>query len=510
MTAEVLPASYTVCLYLRLSKGDDDIYGSKTESDSITSQRRLLRDYIRQNPEFQKCRVIERCDDGMSGKYFETRPGFTDMIDLTKKGQINCIIVKDCSRFGRDYVELGDYLEQLFPFLGVRFISVNDHYDSAREEGGLDLAFRNLVYDVYARDISKKERAVRKSLAEQGKYCAVQALFGYKKSETDRHKLVIDPEAAAIVREIFDLRLTGTAVKDIAKSLNERGIPCATEYKLRKKEITTHPSAGKHPMWSSSTVCIVLSNENYTGTGVAHKSTSDTRTGKLVKRPEEEWIRVEGRHEAIVSREEFDAVQAMRKKPVRRSKPRKFIRYHCGICGRILAGNGRESLHCYTADFTENSVCSKVKINKKKTDAYVLAELKARLKQVLDQQELMLKKSKPELSPADEIRAVQVSLQAAEKSKRTLIEKLADRTIDRETFKKKKKEYDAEIDALTQRLEDMRAAAALAAGQGEEENEVKSFLDVTEMTEEIWKRFVKDVRVFPDKRIEIEWNFGEE
>lgn len=114
--------NYTICAYMRLSDEDRDIFGRKVESGSITSQRQLIMDYINRQPEFKGCNVIERCDDGLSGRYFDTRPQFTEMIELTKKGKINCIIVKDCSRFGRDYVELGDYLEQLFPFLGVRFI----------------------------------------------------------------------------------------------------------------------------------------------------------------------------------------------------------------------------------------------------------------------------------------------------------------------------------------------------------------------------------------------------
>ena len=134
-----LSVGYTICAYMRLSNEDRDVFGRKVESGSITSQRRLIMDFIDRQPEFAGCRVIERCDDGLSGRYFDTRPQFTDMINLAKQGKVDCIIVKDCSRFGRDYVELGDYLEQLFPFLGVRFISVNDHYDSERDEGGLGI-----------------------------------------------------------------------------------------------------------------------------------------------------------------------------------------------------------------------------------------------------------------------------------------------------------------------------------------------------------------------------------
>ena len=217
---------YTVCAYMRLSDEDRDIFGRKVESSSITSQRRLIMDFINRQPEFKGCNVIEKCDDGLSGRYFDTRPGFTEMIEQTKRGKINCIVVKDCSRFGRDYVELGDYLEQLFPFLGVRFIAINDHYDSKTCEGGLDIAFKNLVYDIYSRDLSKKVRESRRQMAKQGKYTAGQTLYGYRKTKKDKHKLELDPEAAGIVREIFDMRLAGIGLSEIARNLTDRGIKC--------------------------------------------------------------------------------------------------------------------------------------------------------------------------------------------------------------------------------------------------------------------------------------------
>ncbi len=154
----------TVALYIRLSKEDEDVGLSleKDESNSITNQRMFLYDYLKAHPEFQEYRIIEKCDDGYSGKKFD-RPGFTELMELVGQGEINCIIVKDFSRFGRDYIEIGDYLEQLFPFLGVRFIAVNDKYDSqedGRQTAGLEVAFKNFIYDFYSRDTSKKIRDV--------------------------------------------------------------------------------------------------------------------------------------------------------------------------------------------------------------------------------------------------------------------------------------------------------------------------------------------------------------
>ena len=170
--------NYVICMYIRLSSEDDDIrYNDmKDESNSITAQRRMLYDYINSKVEFKDCTILERCDDGFSGTHFDNRPQFVDMIEMAKRGEIDCIIVKAFSRFGRDYIELGDYMEQLFPILGIRFISVNDCYDSDMLEdgeiGGLDISFKNLIYDYYARETSKKEKLAWKKSAERGDYRA--------------------------------------------------------------------------------------------------------------------------------------------------------------------------------------------------------------------------------------------------------------------------------------------------------------------------------------------------
>ncbi|MGN8786458.1 recombinase family protein, partial [Blautia sp. HCP3S3_D9] len=292
-------------------------------------------DYINKQREFAGCNVIERCDDGISGRYFDTRPQFTEMIELAKKGKINCIIVKDCSRFGRDYVELGDYLEQLFPFLGVRFIAINDHYDSDKTEGGLDIAFKNLVYDIYSRDLSKKVRASRKQMAAQGKYIAGQTLYGYRKKKKNKHQLEIDPEAAAVVREIFDMRIAGVGLTEIARNLNDRGIKCPSVYKTEKGEASNHTENAENMCWTASGVLQLLSNEIYTGAVVALKSTFDKVTGKLKVKPKEEWSKVEGMHEAIVSKEVFQKAQEMITPQKAPSETRKQ-HYICGCCGRGL------------------------------------------------------------------------------------------------------------------------------------------------------------------------------
>lgn len=504
---------YTVCAYMRLSDEDRDIFGRKVESSSITSQRRLIMDFINRQPEFKGCNVIEKCDDGLSGRYFDTRPGFTEMIEQTKRGKINCIVVKDCSRFGRDYVELGDYLEQLFPFLGVRFIAINDHYDSKTSEGGLDIAFKNLVYDIYSRDLSKKVRESRRQMAKQGKYTAGQTLYGYRKTKKDKHKLELDPEAAGIVREIFDMRLAGMGLTEIARNLNDREIKCQTVYKHEKGEATNHGEGFENMCWTSSSVHLLLTNEIYTGAVVSLKSGFDRISGKLKVKPKEEWIKVDGMHEAIVSKEEFQKVQDSFSEQAPAS-PFKKQHYRCGICGRGLNRRNGDDLYCNRGySFSEGCECREVKAKESYLDDLILRELKGKLQRVMKAEELRLNGNGKKASEVDMLHSLKNALESARKAKQVLFEKLADRSIDRESFKIKKAEQEELIADLEQKISDAKMAQRLVADEHDEAKEkiemAKSFLDLKNMTEEAWEKFIDDVIVYPDYRMEIHWSFEE-
>ena len=504
---------YTICAYMRLSDEDRDVFGRKIESSSITSQRHLIMDFINSQPEFRGCNVIERCDDGLSGRYFDTRPQFTDMIEQAKKGKINCIIVKDCSRFGRDYVELGDYLEQLFPFLGVRFIAINDHYDSKTCEGGLDIAFKNLVYDIYSRDLSKKVRESKRQMAKQGKYTAGQTLYGYRKKKGDKHKLELDPEAASVVREIFDMKLAGIGPTEISRILNERDIKCPTVYKRDKGETVNHKEGFENMSWTSSAVYQVLINENYTGAVVNLKSTFDKVSGKLKKTPKDKWIKVDGMHEAIVTPEEFRAVQDSfaTQSP---AKAFKKMHYRCGICGRGLNRRNGEDLYCMRGySFGYWCDCRLVKAKESYLDDLVLRDLKENLRRALKEEELRLKNNGKKASEADRLGSLEKALESAKKAKQALFEKLADRSIDREVFKEKKAEQDEIIADLEQKISDARMAEKLVADADDESKEkietAKTFLDLTAMTDDAWEKFIDEVILYPDDRVEIRWSFEE-
>ena len=496
---KMLPEEYTICMYLRLSNEDRNQSPDQKESGSISSQRKLIQGYIRSHKEFERCTVMERLDDGLSGRYFDSRPGFTDMIDLCRRGKINCIIVKDCSRFGRNYVELGDYLEQIFPFLGIRFISVNDHYDSLVEEGGLDIAFRNLVYDYYSRDLSKKERIAKTRMAEQGKYGAAQAMYGYRKKADDKHSLEIDPVAAAIVREVFAMRLAGKGPVIIARELNERGIPSPTEYRLKQGLSITHKHRKQCPGWIPSQVGAMLQNEGYTGAVVSHKNKVNPVTGKVECRPRSEWIVIPDMHEPIISKEDFDVVQGL-KKMMRAKKTDHVNHYTCGICGRRL----KATCACYYCErkyVARDSDCAGIWVKKKEMDNQLLSKLQEKLSEIRAQRNESVLREKSEGVGTSGLAALQEQLQKAEKEKRFLYEKLVERSIARETFKIQKEGLEMKIQLLRERI---------SSANKSEETETKHQSDlpipeITELTDTVWEEYIESAEIFPDGHLSVKF-----
>lgn len=217
---------WNATLYLRLSRDD----GDKEESNSITGQRELLRDYLSKHPDIRETTV--RVDDGWSGSTFD-RPAFQKMIEDVKAGLTDCVIVKDLSRFGRNYLDAGEYIERIFPFLGVRFIAVNDNYDSLEGKKSSDdliIPFKNLINEAYCRDISVKIRSQLEIKRKKGQYLSAFAAYGYLKDEQDKNRIIVDEFAADIVRDIFQWKLEGISPQDIANALNRLGVLSPMEY----------------------------------------------------------------------------------------------------------------------------------------------------------------------------------------------------------------------------------------------------------------------------------------
>lgn len=328
--------------YLRLSKEDEFV---KDESNSISNQRELIRKYIRKSPELMKMEQVELKDDGYSGKNME-RPAMQELLSMVKKGKVYCIIVKDISRFSRDYIETGKYMEQIFPFLGIRFISINDNYDSTECTGGIaeiDVAFKGILYDFYSEDLSEKVKTSLSVRRASGKYLAPFAPYGYRKSENDNHKLEVDEESAHIVKRIYNEYICGSSMYKIAQKLNEEHVITPAEYISRKGYHDAFNYVGKSRTWTSATVSRILRNEMYTGNYVYGRfKSAEVGAKHPVAQSEEDWKKIENHHEAIISEEMFDTVQKKRAGNRNTSQVRES---HC-LKGKIICGNcGHKMTH---------------------------------------------------------------------------------------------------------------------------------------------------------------------
>ena len=253
----------TVAVYLRISKEDK-------ESNSIESQRGMVLHAIEHMPEYADAHIAEFCDDGFSGRNFR-RPGVERLLRQVQEGGIQCIIVKDLSRFGRNYLEAGSYIFRVFPALGVRFIALNDGFDSQREmeENSLEVSFRTLLYDIYSRDLSDKVKSALYGKARRGEYVCALAPYGYRKDSTDKHRIVPDADAAAQVRRIFRMAASGQSTRQIARTMNEEQILTPLQYRRANGcGRTVWNCIGEENFWTQQTVAKILRDERYTGKAV--------------------------------------------------------------------------------------------------------------------------------------------------------------------------------------------------------------------------------------------------
>lgn len=301
--------SYRAAVYIRLSKDD----GDKLESNSVANQRAFIASFLAKKPDIVIC--SERIDDGYSGVSFD-RPAVKAMLEDIKAGTIDCVVVKDLSRFGRNYIEAGRYIEQVFPFLDVRFIAINDGYDSASQHSQTDsmlIPFKNLINDAYSRDISMKVRSGIATRCKQGDYIGAFPLYGYFRSKEDKHRLEVDEFAAMTVRDIFKWKLSGMSNQRIADRLNTMGILSPLEYKnLLGWKFSTSFKLQPVAAWSAAAVARILRNAMYTGTMIQGKeSTPNYKIKKRFRKPPSAWIVVENTHEAIVEKADFDLVQRL-------------------------------------------------------------------------------------------------------------------------------------------------------------------------------------------------------
>ena len=334
---------YKTAIYARLSVDRDS-----KKSESIDNQLEIIKGYIQEHPELTNYK--EYIDKGYTGTSFD-RPGFNELMDDIKDGRINAIIVKDLSRFGRNDLETSNLLETILPFMQVRFISVNDRYDSAEgvsSNKALELALKNLVNDMYAKDISRKIYSTKRRNMNDGKYVGREAPYGYKiDSKSDNRSLVIDEEAAEVVREIYRRAGAGYSYRDIVVYLNLEGYSVPGEY---KKTGSIIDRSDNRKGWRIGTLSNILSNPVYTGTLIQGKRTSKLFEGEKVHKTDEaDWVVLENAHEPIISKDEYERVRNVIEAKLKNStfssdrgsnlmiKPNKYKKIlFCGICGSPL------------------------------------------------------------------------------------------------------------------------------------------------------------------------------
>ena len=519
---------WNATLYLRLSRDD----GDKEESNSITGQRELLRDFIRNRPELREYAV--RIDDGFTGSNFE-RPDFKKMMEDVKEGRTNCIIVKDLSRFGRNYLDAGEYIEKIFPFLGVRFIAVNDNYDSLGEKSASDdlvIPFKNLINEAYCRDISVKVRTQLEIKRKSGQYIGAFAVYGYMKDETDKNRLIVDEYAADIVRDIFAWKLDGMSPQDIAVRLNQSGILSPMEYKKSLgMKFATSFKANAQAAWSANSVLRILKNPVYIGVLTQGKETTPSyKVRKRIIKPEDEWTVIPDSHEPIIRREDFESVQKVLTLDTRRSPNDSNVQLFsgmvfCGECGASMvrktvpSGNKKYVYYVCSAHKQDKS-CASHGMRDTALEEVVLETVKQYIRDVIDLDDIL---SMTDTAPLRTAEAQKVQRQLDKKRSEherlqkllmSLYENLADGIIDRDEYAKLKQNYAGRAAECEKQMDALKESIVQIKEQGGEHREwmmrFRKHQNITELERSIAVALIDRILIYKDNRVEVHFRFEDE
>ena len=506
--------------YVRLSLEDDDLFDGKLESNSITNQRDLLRTFIHNMPDLAHAEILEFCDDGYSGKNFE-RPGVKQLLEAARRGRIQCIIVKDISRFGRDYITVGNYLSRVFPFLGIRFIAVNDHYDSIRKSDvdSIDTSFKALVYDLYSRDLSRKVRSAKKTLAEKGIYINSMAPYGYRRDPEDKHLLIPDMATADVVRRIFSMVAEGCSVELVTRTLNAEQIP--TPSKAKAGTSSEHQN-WRDNYWCANAVYTILRDRQYIGYNVFGKR---VRKQVGVKRQTtanvEDWIVVEGRHEPLVSRELFQAAQEAiggEYKQIRNRKMRDnplSKKVFCGICGYAIVRHGKRDRYycCHTPRTVPGLLCYPEKVYEQDLLAMVVQAIRAYAVVAVEIKNLAevrrcAQKSRLQLLQ-HELHNCQVLQEQITKEFRRIYEAyVMDGAISRAEYVKMKASLLERREAAYQAERDVKQElTSLLSDSTQFVEKYNGLADLEELTAELSADLLQRIVIWPDGRIDIALNY---
>lgn len=527
-----LNEQYTA-LYCRLSS-DDDLEG---DSNSIKNQKLLLSDYAKEN-KFRNTRFY--IDDGYSGSNFE-RPAFKRLLNDVENGEISTVIVKDMSRFGRDHILVGYYTKYYFPDADVRFIAIFDQMDTETNPDDDIIPFKNILNEMYAKDCSRKIKAVVKAKGNSGKHISSFPPLGYIKDPDDKEKWIVDEEAALIVKEIFNLCIKGYGPSQIARILTERGIETPTMYFHRKGIPTPGKIKQDSDIWAMQSVAHILENEEYLGHTINFKTYRKSyKSRKFYTNPRENWVIVENTQEAIIDQETFDIVQNLRKAKRRISdKGTPHIlsgMLYCADCGkkmylcRCTTMKQAEYFNCSTYRKKKKKYCTSHQITAHAVMAMVKNDLRYTIQFANDNKEAFMSilkerteaKNKRELASAIEEKEVaEKRIVALDKIIQSLYEDKVSGKLSEERYIKMSDNYETEQKELTEKVKILKAEIEKAQTKYDNIQKfmaiVKRYSDFEELTPEILRAFVDKIIIYEKQKIdghirhtiEIVYNFVE-
>ena len=522
-------ALWKPALYIRLSRED----GDREESNSIASQRELLTEFANTQTDMAAPRLY--VDDGYTGTDFD-RLDFRRMMHDLRAGIVNCVIVKDLSRLGRNYVKVGEYLEHTFPLLNVRFIALSERIDSVadpRSADSLIVPFRNILNDEYAHDISNKVRASLDLKRRQGKFIGSFASYGYRKDPNDHSRLLIDEPAAAVVRDIFNWFIGGTSVLVIAKKLNAMGIPNPSAYKRQQGMNYRHPASGTlDGLWPDSSVRRILRNPLYTGTMVQGKNRTKSYKLHISEAvPEDEWITVAQTHEAIIPIELFAKAQSLFARDTRTAptQPQVYLFsgfLRCADCGKAM---NRKTISqpyrnyyyyiCSTFKKQHSGACTKHTIRSDRLEQAVLETLRSQIALAVEMDELIaeINRSGARSRSADHLQTERTQLETEreriEQMKLSLYPDWKAGDISREEYHRLKEQFEQQQARLDTRLASLQTRIDEAQNGVDETNSFLSqfvkYRNLQTLTREAVVELIDMIYVHEGGKITIKFKFSD-
>lgn len=532
----VAAVTYRAALYARISVETEE----KIERDSIGIQVALLKEFAATIPDL----VVEDIyiDDDVSGSDFN-RPDYERMMQDIDKGRINCIIVKDLSRFARNHIGAGEYLEKIFPEKGVRFIAVTDNIDTLEGDGGIIVPFKNVLNERYAKESSIKLMANFKVMQKEGLFCSSIAPYGYLRSEEDKHRLVIDEEAATVVKQIYAWFVEEKkTIHWMTGELERRGIPCPAVY-MQMKGIRKKTSlVTKTAVWSCERVRTILKSRMYCGDMVQNKSKSTfLQTGRkdtFVENPKEEWIIVCDTHEAIISREMYQKAQEILECNARNHEQKKkksdtiknpeyclkgvMVCAHCGSRMTVKRRVNKEKVYywyiCPKHDGFGNAGCEKKNMSFENTNALVFQIIKRYMNNFLDIEKALeeMQKSMPGKAKKESLRKevlmTESKIRKINQMKSGLYQDLCDRLIDESDYRYMSQRYSEDIEKLNLELESLLQKISLFQAKPVEsvEETIRKHVKSRKLNSLMVSAFVEKIIVDNDGRFEVEMKLKDE